>query len=503
VGHLRALDGLRGVAVLAVVLAVFGVWILPRAFKKFATDNPSRILVLPLEVHGEGEEATYVGLAFAKAIAANLSRTAGLAVLPVPEALPARAANRSPTDLAHELGAVSVLTGTLTRTGDMIDVAVSLVDAGSHRILWSTQSSSPYGSYSSLTSSIAREVETHLGGGSPRLYGYPNDLTGGPEMATSKVFSEYVSVSRGSSAQATAAASDRLLQAFPNEVDAHVLRTKALVDVWDADPSPGNQMAALTSIASLDQIDPNNPYSAIYLAVFERITGKVPAAVARLEKVLARLDLSPSARAWALRQQALGTRTFDLSKALMELEEALVMDPTNSNTYSSLGLVLGRLGRHEEALVRAEQAVMLNPTNWQHRATLGISLEDLGQFEAAARAESIACAQSNNQNPCAILAMILHEAGHREAALAVAHKAAAMTPSGIGAYSLAGYWAVAGNRSNAIRCLRDAVNPEPFSMMNIDRPLRGGSALGSVLTSTAQQLPSMPFEIQVLVPLTT
>jgi hypothetical protein len=51
--------------------------------------------------------------------------------------------------------------------------------------------------------------------------------------------------------------------------------------------------------------------------------------------------------------------------------------------------------------------------------------------------------------------------------------------------------------------LREAVNPGPFSMMNIDRPLRAGSACGSVRTSTAQQLPSMPLLIQVLVPLTT
>ena len=140
------------------------------------------------------------------------------------------------------------------------------------------------------------------------------------------------------------------------------------MDVWDADPSPGNETAALTSIASLDRIDPNNPYAEIYLAVFERITGKVPEAVARLEKVLTRSDLSPSARAWALRQQALGTRATQPSQALAELEEALALDPTNSNTYASLGLVLGRLGRQTEALTRSEQAVMLNPMNWRHRA---------------------------------------------------------------------------------------------------------------------------------------
>lgn len=444
----------RTFALVAVVLAAVGVWVLAPALKKSATHDSPRILVLPLEVHGEG--STYVGLAIAKAIAANLSRAADLNVVPVPE--PTHVADRSPMDLAHELGATSVLTGTLTRTGDTVEAAVSLVDAGSQRVLWSTQARSPLGTYSSLTSSIAREVEAHLGGDSPHLYGYPDDLTGGPEMATSKVFSEYVSASRGSSAQSAAAASERLLQAFPNELDAHVLRTKALVDVWDADPSPGNQVAALTSIASLDQVDPNNPYSEIYLAVFERITGKVPGAVARLGRVLTRSDLSPSARAWALRQQALGTRAFDLNKALMELEEALVLDPTNSYTYSSLGLVLGRLQRHEEALVRAEQAVMLNPMNWQHRAALGISLEDLGRLAEAATAESIACAQSNNQNPCALLATILHKGGRRAAALAVANRAASLTPSGIGAYSLACYWAIAGDRSNAIRCLRDAVH---------------------------------------------
>lgn len=445
-------------ALLAVVLAVVGVGIIPRALEKSATNSPSRILVLPLEVHGEGEESKYVGLAVAKAIAANLSRAADLIVVPVPEKLPPDAANRRPKDLARELGATRVLTGTLSRNGETMQAAVSLLDVGRNRVLWSTQSRSPQGSYSSLTSSIARDVEAQLGGKSPRLYGYPDDLTGSPEMAISKVFSEYVSASRDSSAEATVKAAERLFLAFPNEVDAQVLRTRALVHAWDADPSPGNQMAALTSIASLDQVDPSNPYSEIYLAVFERITGKIPGAIARLEKVLTRSDLSPSARAWALRQQALGTRAIDLSKALMELEEALVLDPTNSYTYASLSLVLGSSERHEEALVRAEQAVILNPMNWQHRAALGISLGNLGRFEEAARAESIACEQSNNQNSCALFAMALHKAGRRAEALVVANNAAGLTPSGIGAFSLACYWAVAGDRSNAIRCLRDAVN---------------------------------------------
>jgi Flp pilus assembly protein TadD len=324
--------------------------------------------------------------------------------------------------------------------------------------MWSALSRSPGGSYSSLASAIARDIEARHGGSSARLYGYPDDLMGSPEMATSKVFSEYVSASRGASAETTVDAAERLVEAFPDEMDAHVLRTKAAIDAWDADPSPGNQTVALTSIASLNQVDPNNPYSEIYLAVLERITGKIPGAVARLERVLTRSDLSPSARAWALRQQALGTRAIDLKKALVELEEALALDPTNSYTYSSLGLVLGSLGRQEEALVRAEQAVMLSPMNWQHRAALGISLENLGRFEEAARAESVACAQSNNQNPCALLARSLHKAGHRAEARAVANRAAALTPSGIGAFSLAGYWAVANNRSNTIHYLRDAVN---------------------------------------------
>jgi tetratricopeptide (TPR) repeat protein len=377
-------------------------------------------------------------------------------ILPVPEELPADAAKRPPVDRARELGATRVLTGTLTRSSETIQVSMNLVDVDRKRILWERQWRSAQGSYSSLTSSVARDVEAELGGNSPRLYGYPDDLTGGPEMATSKIFSEYVSAARGSSAAATVEAAERLVQAFPNDMDAHVLLTKALVDAWDADPSPGNETAALTSIASLNRIDPNNPYSEIYLAVFERITGKVPEAVARLERVLTRPDLSPSARAWALRQQALGTRATEPSQALAQLEEALALDPTNSNTYASLGLVLGRLGRPTEALTRAEQAVMLNPMNWQHRGALGISLMGLGRFEEAARAESIACEQSHNQNPCALLAMTLHKAGHREEALVVANKAATLTPSGIGAFSLAGYWAIAGNRAHAIEYLREA-----------------------------------------------
>jgi hypothetical protein len=49
--------------------------------------------------------------------------------------------------------------------------------------------------------------------------------------------------------------------------------------------------------------------------------------------------------------------------------------------------------------------------------------------------------------------------------------------------------------------LRETVKPGPFSMMNIERPRRAGSAAALVLTSTAKQFPSTPLDIQVLVPL--
>jgi serine/threonine protein kinase len=77
------------VAILAAVLVVAGVQILPRALKSAATTKPSRILILPLEFPDEEEQSEYVGLAIAKAIAADLSHAADLSVVPFPVKVPA------------------------------------------------------------------------------------------------------------------------------------------------------------------------------------------------------------------------------------------------------------------------------------------------------------------------------------------------------------------------------------------------------------------------------
>jgi hypothetical protein len=87
--------------------------------------------------------------------------------------------------------------------------------------------------------------------------------------------------------------------------------------------------------------------------------------------------------------------------------------------------------------------------------------------------------------------MYLHKGGHRAEALAAANHAAALTPSGIGAFSLAAYWALAGYRTNAIRCLRDAVNLGWFARIESDpdfASLRGDPEFEAIAAENAKHL---------------
>lgn len=48
-------------------------------------------------------------------------------------------------------------------------------------------------------------------------------------------------------------------------------------------------------------------------------------------------------------------------EAAEKLEELVKMDPTFALAHSALGVVLGKLGRHEEAIEHAQQVCQLEP----------------------------------------------------------------------------------------------------------------------------------------------
>ena len=144
--------------------------------------------------------------------------------------------------------------------------------------------------------------------------------------------------------------------------------------------------------------------------------------------------------------------------AIDDLEEAVRLNPTSSNSFSSLGSVLRTAGRPQEALIRSRQAVALSPTNPRAHGTLSFVLGVLEEWEEAQVAAGKACELSGDQSNCATYATALHMAGREAESKAAAIEAMNLPDDANGAYNLACYWARVGNRSEAIRHLRSAVD---------------------------------------------
>jgi tetratricopeptide (TPR) repeat protein/TolB-like protein/predicted Ser/Thr protein kinase len=445
-----------------VVLAVLAVawWLATRprdgASATAVPVDANTMLILPLEVRGQTEGAEYVGRAFAETLAVNFAQTKQLKVLPVPESgefVTTGAMDRARA--ARDLGAGLLLTGAITREGGGIHASLSLVDTAENRIVWGAQQAVTEGGLTGLASTLARRGADELSPTEARLYDAPANVTGGAAMAASPDLAEALHAVRTNRGETALEATERLVGKFPSEPDAWVLRVKALSDQLAIGEAVEIGRALAEAGATLDRLDPDNPYTAVYRAwwVADDTEG-----LASLTELLERDDLTPAARSFVLNIRALTLRQLgDLDRSIADLERALALAPANAETMSSLGYVLREAGRVDEALVRARQAVTLEPAVWRFHHNLGHVLSGAQRSEEAAEAYGRGCELARSQYSCAAFAGAVLGSGRAGEARQIAAEAAAMPDTMGGTYNLACFWAQAGDRERALDYLGRSV----------------------------------------------
>jgi len=423
------------------------------------------VVVVPMEVQGQAQGAEYLGRSFAESIAVNLAEAPELRVMPVP-----RTAEFAATvdvleraEAACDVGAGRMLTGSVVRDDSGVHASFSLVDTVENRILWGTQLESKSGDLSQLAMTAARRVAEELGVSFPKLYDYVGNLSGTPAMTASPHTSAALGALRQGEIKPLLAATERLVRDFPAEPDALTLRAHALMELLDSDPTPKNRRQFQEALARLDARDPNNPYGDFYRAYLAFKDSKYKEAIALHTRILERDDLTPAVRAWVLRYRAFmrASGMRDTDAALRDLEEALSLDPASARTFHILSETLMTVGRNEEALTRARQAVALMPNYWRHHQTLGVLLGQLGRDQEALPTLEIACELGNAQSACAMYAISLFKAERAADARKAAQQAAELTSDSLGAYNLACYFALSGQRKRALALLSDALELGP------------------------------------------
>ncbi len=459
-------------AFLLAAVAAAAVWL--AGWRPGAPADAGIVLILPLEVRGQTDGAEYVGRAFAETIAVNLSQVKGLGVLPVPDlGEMGRGGTLDRSRRALAAGAGRMLTGALTVGGDTVHASLNLVDTRRNLLIAGFSRDVGGRSLTPLAISLAGEVATALGGRPPKSYEYFLYLTGTPAMAASPDFGEALGALRRLDTPAALAATGRLLDAFPNEPDAHVLRATAAFNAAEEGGAPGSPAWRTyeESLAALERVDPGSPWVGFFRAYSIARSGQTQEAIRGFTRILTRDDLTPAARAYILSIRSYWlVREGNQTAALADVEEATHLNPTDDRNLGIVSATLLELDRLDEAAVRAGQAVALNPASGQNNSLLGECLYRMGRWKESIAPLAKACALSPIQWYCAYEAPALLRAGRAEEALGAAQRAASMTESSEGAYELARYYLLAGNRAEALRLLGRYLDLSPgFSPNDADK----------------------------------
>ena len=209
--------------------------------------------------------------------------------------------------------------------------------------------------------------------------------------------------------------------------------------------------------------------------------------------------MSPTFRAHAIGLRSQSYRYLgDHSRALADAEEAVRLNPLYSGGFLALLLALQELGRLEEALTPARQAVALNPTP-ETNNFLGSVLYRLGRYEEALSAFADACGKDRIQQRCGDYAVALLRAGHVKEAEAAAADAIALPETDWGAFAMARFQVVAGNRKAALHLLRRYLDLGPADPNEITTEpdfasLHGDPGFEAILAEARRRYPNDQME---------
>ncbi len=153
----------------------------------------------------------------------------------------------------------------------------------------------------------------------------------------------------------------------------------------------------------------------------------------------------------------------DFASARLAYERAILERPDDAEALNSLGELLVRLHRVDEAFVRFERAVALAPNRSTYHFNLAHSAAELGHLDRAAgeyrqAARLVPADYAAQYN----LAMALHKKGDDEAAIPEYQKAIASAPGEAGFHaSLAVSFEKVGRIADAVREYRNYLQMDP------------------------------------------
>ncbi len=382
------------------------------------------LAVLPLENHSGDPEQDYLAAGMHEALILGLGRLSGLKRVSARASVqPYRTTDKSPNEIAAELGVDALMSGSVVRSGDRIRVTASLIRAATEETLWQDQYDRDLQDVLALQDdvirAIAREVQLRLS---------PQDRAG-LEKARQVNRAAYEAYLKGRF---------QLNKFTPESFDKGLALLNQAIAIDSTEP---------LAWAGLSEI--------LWLAeVFSRVP--MPDAVRR-------------AKAAALRALALDSMLAEAHVALADIQasneyayaasrrsylRALALNPNLPEAHIHYSWFLANFGTEEEALAEMKRGIELDPLSPLYAAWLGSMYWEFGRFDEAI-AESRKAMELQADFPVALFVLGLSylDNGQLDQAIAMHERAVSLYPNQSFSWTLARTYALAGQPARARRIM--------------------------------------------------
>jgi TolB-like protein/Tfp pilus assembly protein PilF len=316
--------------------------------------DPQRIAVLPFTALDQTEEGGFFANGIHEDILNHLAKIGSLQVISRTTVLQYRESGRSAREIGRELGAGSILEGTVRRVDHRIRVVTQLIDARTDNHIWSETYDREEGDVFQVQSEIAQEIARALRA----------------ELSVEEM------ERLGTAPRVSGEAYERYAQGLGS---------------WDLRDSRAQAVRAAELFQEATQLDPGfarawAALSGARMWLFWNFPGFQEQAELAREALDRALALAPDAVETRL---ALGYFHFygrgDPQEALRFFGEAEALKPSDASVMNAMGLVLRGQGRWEEALAAFERARTFDPRSFNLNFTLAETHLRMRRFQEAER----------------------------------------------------------------------------------------------------------------------
>ncbi len=343
-----------------------------------------RVAVLPLSNMSPDPNDEYFADGMTEELISAISKLPGLGVISRTSVMQYKKQTKSVRDIGRDLGAGTLLEGSVRKAGNRVRITVQLIDANTDNHLWAENYDRDLDDVFAIQSEVASRVSASLRAG---VLVSPSQ-TGPVNLEAYTLYMRAVQLSHESSEQSLRKAKRLLEEAIerdPSFSRAHV----GLSHVWTRLGSYGQEefaetlRRAVAEARKAVELEPSSAEAHAALADAFQYQDRFQESAAEAEMSI-RINPNIAGAHWALGMtySAMGS----LDKGLVHMRKALELDPLSVYNARTMALVLAVAGRLDEAKSLMSKMAQLYPENFLVYLGLADSYMFARDFETAQRA---------------------------------------------------------------------------------------------------------------------